>query len=435
MAIFHFSAKIVSRSRGQSAVAKAAYNARDQLTNEKTGERHDYRHKGEVRFSGIFAPKNAPEWAQDRQRLWSEVEKAEKRINSQLAREVEMALPHELTDTQREYLIKDFVRENFVRQGMIADVVIHAPGKEGDMRNHHAHILLTMREIGPEGFGAKMRAFNSKAQLETWREKWEHKVNYYLEKNGHEARIDRRSLEAQGLDREPTIHKGPITTQFEREGVLTERGDRNRDIENRNRQREELKAEHGAVGRELAEATKEQEEAAARQQEEKEQDKMQREAERLEGARERAEPSKDGEAMKAADVAERGITKTADIAGRLTGGFMKAVDRALDFFVGSPPPRKYTPAELARDPAARRENYVQQAAARHRNEVLDRWGEQLKASGNDYSRLSADDVRYLNGADLENIRSHNQDAVWQIVREREKEKEREFGGGGRERER
>ena len=243
MAIFHLTAKIVSRSKGQSAVAKAAYNAHDHLTNDKTGERHDYRHKGEVRFSGIFAPKNAPDWVRERERLWSEVEKAENRKNSQLAREVEVALPNELTEEQRERLVKDFVRENFVRHGMVADVAIHAPSKEGDTRNHHAHILLTMREIGPEGFGAKMRDFNSKAQLDKWRENWERTANRYLEKHGHEARIDRRSLEAQGIDREPTIHKGPITTQFEREGVLTDRGGINRDIETRNRQREELKKE------------------------------------------------------------------------------------------------------------------------------------------------------------------------------------------------
>lgn len=418
MAIFHFTAKIVSRGRGQSVVAKAAYNAHDRLSNEKTGEQHDYRHKGAVKFSGIFALKDAPDWARDRERLWSEVEKAEKRVNSQLAREVEVALPHELTDTQRENLVKDFVRENFMRHGMVADVAIHAPSKEGDARNHHAHILLTMREITPEGFGAKMRELNSKAQLETWRENWERTANRYLKKHGHEARIDRRSLEAQGIDREPTIHKGPITTQFEREGVLTERGGINREIEARNRQREKLKAEHRAVSRDLAKANK-----------------LEREAERLGRARERVEPSKTQQASKAADAAEKGVGKTAHVAGRLTGGFMKAVDKALDFFVGSPPPRKYTALEIARDPEASSAHYAQQAAARQRNRVLDGWGEELKKSGNDYSRLSADDVRFLSGADLENIRAHNEDAVRQIVREREKEKERELGGWGRERER
>lgn len=242
MAIFHLTAKIVSRGKGQSAVAKAAYNARAKLTNATTGISYDYTRKGGAVFEGVFTPKNVPEWARDREQLWSEVERFEKRKDAQLAREVEIALPHELTDEQRRQLVTDYVRENFVRKGMVADVVIHAPCNEGDERNHHAHILLTMREIGPEGFGKKVREWNSAAQLETWRENWAKLANRYLERHGHEARIDHRSLEAQGSDREPTVHVGPTATQFEREGEQTERGDINRDIEKRNHWREQLKA-------------------------------------------------------------------------------------------------------------------------------------------------------------------------------------------------
>lgn len=246
MAIFHLNARIVSRGKGQSAVAKAAYNAHGLLMNENTGDRHDYRYKGEVVFSGIFTPKYAPDWvkelAEDRQALWSAVEGREGRINSQLAREIEIALPYELTDKEREWLVKDFVRENFVRQGMIADVAIHAPSPEGDQRNHHAHILLSMREITPDGFGEKMRELNSRGQLNEWREKWEHIANRYLERFGHEARIDHRTLEAQGIDREATSHVGPTATDFERAGVITERGNMNREIQERNQQRQELTA-------------------------------------------------------------------------------------------------------------------------------------------------------------------------------------------------
>jgi len=256
VAIFHLNAKIVSRAKGQSAVAKAAYNAHDLLTNENTAERHDYRYKGEVLFSGIFTPKYAPDWVQevtkDRAALWSAVEKAETRKNSQLAREIEIALPYELTDKQREYLVKDFVRENFVRHGMIADVAIHKPAPKGDQRNHHAHILLTMRELGPDGFAAKMREFDSKAQLTEWREKWEHLANRCLERFGHAVRIDHRTLEAQGINREPTSHVGPTATDFERDGVKTARGDINREIEERNRQRMQLNAEKKEVMRDLA---------------------------------------------------------------------------------------------------------------------------------------------------------------------------------------
>lgn len=278
MAIYHFTVGIVQRSKGQSAVAKAAYNARAELNNENTGEAHDYTRASGLLFSGIFAPSNAPEWVHDREKLWSEVERRETRKNAQLARNIELSLPHELTDEQRERLLKDFVRENFVRLGMVADASIHAPDREGDERNHHAHILLTMREIGPDGFGAKMRELNSKEQLEKWRENWERTANRYLERHGHEARIDRRSLAAQGIDREPSKHLGPIASQLEREGIKTDRGDINREIADSNEQREMLKEMAGSVERVLAQI--EREEAArrdaAREKEEREKEEKDR---------------------------------------------------------------------------------------------------------------------------------------------------------------
>jgi len=252
MAIFHMTVKIVSRSRGQSAVAKAAYNSRQALTNVGTGEKHDYTRRGGVVFEGIFAPKDAPEWARDRGELWSVVERFEKRKDAQLAREVEIALPHELSSEQQRQLVTDYVRENFIRKGMVADVAIHAPSKEGDQRNDHAHILLTLREIGPEGFGPKVREWNSTAQLETWRENWARTANRYLERYGHEARIDHRTLEEQGSDKEATVHLGPSAMQAEREGEQTERGDLNRRIEERNQRREQLKAAREEIERERA---------------------------------------------------------------------------------------------------------------------------------------------------------------------------------------
>lgn len=270
MAIYHFTAKIVSRSRGQSVVAKAAYNAREALTDERTGENPDYRRKGGIVFSGIFAPKDAPAWAQDRQTLWNEVEKSEKRKNSQLAREVEIALPHELTDQQREYLVKDFVRENFVRHGMVADVAIHAPDKEGDERNHHAHILLGMRELAPDGFGEKLREFNSKKQLEDWREKWEHLANRHLERHGHDARIDRRSLEAQGIEREPPVHLGPDASHMERKGKSSELGDKNRAIEEQSRRRVQLETEQKEIMAALEQAQKTERDRQQQEKDEKE---------------------------------------------------------------------------------------------------------------------------------------------------------------------
>jgi len=222
MAIYHFSVKIVSRGKGQSAVAKAAYNSRERMTDERTGETHDYRRKGGIAFEGIFAPEDAPDWVHDRAELYNEIERAEKRKDAQLLREVEIGLPHELTEEQREGLVKDFVREQFVRKGMVADVAIHEPDREGDERNHHAHILLTMREIGPDGFGDKVREWNGKEQLEEWREAWERTANRYLGRFGHEERIDHRSLEEQGVMRAPTQHQGPDIRQIEARGLLSE---------------------------------------------------------------------------------------------------------------------------------------------------------------------------------------------------------------------
>jgi len=226
MAIYHLNAHVVSRGKGQSAIAKAAYNSRTKLEDERTGLKKDYSRMEGVQFSGIFAPKDAPEWAQDRQQLWNEVERREDESNransAQLAREIRIALPHELTDEQREWLVKDWVREQVTRKGMVADVNIHAPGGDGDDRNHHAHILVTMREIGPDGFGPKVREWNSREQVEQWRESWERMANKQLERHGHDARIDRRSLEEQGIEREPTMHRGPHVDAIERQGIVPE---------------------------------------------------------------------------------------------------------------------------------------------------------------------------------------------------------------------
>jgi hypothetical protein len=252
MAIFHMAVKTVSRGKGQSAIAKAAYNARENIRDERTGEMKSYsRFTGDL-FSGIFAPKNAPEWAKDRAALWNAVEAAEKRKDAQLSREITLGLPHELTDEQRKQLVTDFVREQFQRKGMVADVNIHAPGGKGDDRNYHAHILVTMREIGPEGFGLKVRDWNSKEQLENWREAWERTQNRYLERHGHEARVDRRTLQEQGIDRQPTIHLGPQLSAMERRTEIeTERGNALRDSFSAAQESAKLKIELAQIQRQI----------------------------------------------------------------------------------------------------------------------------------------------------------------------------------------
>jgi hypothetical protein len=262
MAIYRFSVSVVSRGAGQSVIAKAAYNSRDKIRDERTGELKDYSRAGGVLFSGIFAPKDAPAWTRDRAQLWNAVERKEdastRRNQAQLARDIELALPHELTDQQRKLLVTDFVREQFVRNGMVADVNIHAPGGKGDDRNYHAHILVTMREIGPDGFGRKVREWNSKEQLEHWREQWEKIQNRYLERHGHEARVDRRTLEAQGIDREPTTHRGPHVDAMQRKGMDTERGAAARETFYRNLEIDKLKRELAHVQKQIAAAERQQ---------------------------------------------------------------------------------------------------------------------------------------------------------------------------------
>jgi hypothetical protein len=243
MAIFHLNAKVISRGKGQSAVAAAAYRSGDRLRDEQTGEQKFYKQGADrIAFTDIMAPKDAPEWAHDRNRLWNEAERAEKRKDAQLAREIEIALPHELTEQQREWLVKDFAREAFVRQGYAVDIAIHAPYKDSDDRNHHAHLMVTMRTLGPDGFAAKKdRALNGKAQLGDWREQWAHLANRHLERHGHEERIDHRSLKEQGAEREPTTHLGYAANEMAQRGAQSDRMDALQDVLKRNEIRVDMK--------------------------------------------------------------------------------------------------------------------------------------------------------------------------------------------------
>jgi len=241
MAIYSLSADVFSRSKGHRATAAAAYRAGVEIHDQTIGERFDYRRKRGIVHAEIMAPENAPDWMHDREALWNAVELQETRSNSQLAREVMVALPHELDAQQRLELVRGFVQSEFVDAGMVADVTIHAPSRQGDGRNHHAHIMLTMRPIEGDGFGAKKaREWNSDELLQHWREAWAQRSNAALEAAGFDARIDHRSLEAQGIDHEPTEHMGKNATNAERKGETTERGDRNRDARERNREMDAL---------------------------------------------------------------------------------------------------------------------------------------------------------------------------------------------------
>ena len=253
MAIFRFSAGVIKRSAGRSATGAAAYRAGMEITDARTGQTFDYTRKGGVLHTAILTPDNAPAWMQDRAKLWNAVELGEKRHDAQLAREVQLALPHELTAAQQIVLAHEFAAAEFVSRGMVADIAIHGPDREGDERNVHAHIMLTMREIDGGDFGQKAREWNAKPLLEHWREAWADHANRALEREGHAARIDHRTLEAQGIDREPSIHLGPNAMEMERRGISTDRGDHNRLIAANDELRRQIGVELADVTRQIAE--------------------------------------------------------------------------------------------------------------------------------------------------------------------------------------
>ena len=230
MAIYHLSVKAVSRSAGRSSTAAAAYRAGCEITDRRTGEVHDYTRKRGVESADMVLPDGAPKWATDRAALWNAAEAAERRKDACVAREFEVALPSELSPEERRRLAVDFAKEMANAEGCAVDVAIHAPGKDGDNRNHHAHILRTTRKVGPEGLTDKLDTEKSGRKrgddLAAVRERWAELVNERLAENGIEARVDHRSLEAQGIDREPTSHKGPAVAGMERRGAPTEVGQR-----------------------------------------------------------------------------------------------------------------------------------------------------------------------------------------------------------------
>ena len=197
MAIYHLRASVISRSQGRSATAAIAYRVAERITDRRTGLVFDYAAKAGVEHTEILAPSHAPDWVSDRSELWNRVEEAETRKNSQVAREVRVALPDELSHAERVELVRGFAQAQFVDRGMVADVAIHAPGREGDERNHHAHILLTTRAVDADGFTAKNRDWNKVEVLESWREAWARDTNAALERAQVAERVDHRTLAAQ----------------------------------------------------------------------------------------------------------------------------------------------------------------------------------------------------------------------------------------------
>lgn len=228
MAIFHLSVKAVSRSDGRTATAAAAYRSGALITDGRTGEVHDYRRKRGIVHAEVVRPAGpAFAWAADRAALWNAAEAAERRKDACVAREYEVALPAELSDEQRRRLVLQFAQGMADQEGCAVDVAIHRPGREGDSRNHHAHILRTTRKVADDGtLSAKLdtekAGRNRRADLEALRASWADLCNEHLQEAGIDAQVDHRSLKDQGVERVPTSHLGPAVTALERRGQRTQ---------------------------------------------------------------------------------------------------------------------------------------------------------------------------------------------------------------------
>jgi Ti-type conjugative transfer relaxase TraA len=238
MAIYHLSMKPMSRSSGRSAVAAIAYRAAEKLTNERDGIEHDFTRRQGVEHAEIVLPEGiaaGADWARERAALWNAAERAEARKDARVAREIEVALPHELTAVQRQELTREFSQSLADRYGVAVDFAIHSPHGHTDIRNHHAHIMLTTRKVGEWGLGEKseLELENKKLaalglptthdQLRDKRIAWEQRSNTHLARAGFDLRIDHRSHQERGLELEPTQHMGVHATQMERRNKLVSR--------------------------------------------------------------------------------------------------------------------------------------------------------------------------------------------------------------------
>lgn len=250
MAIYHMNAQIIGRSSGRSSTSAIAYRAGIKILDERTGVIHDYTQKKDVDYTVILTPNEVGEWAKDREVLWNKVEESEKRKDSQTAREINIAIPIELSKLEGRELVINYAQENFVDNGMIADICFHGVGSE----NPHAHIMLTTRELEQDGFGKKNRDWNKKELIETWRESWANHCNKSLQLAGSQERVDHRTLKAQGIDREPTIHLGHIAHAMEQKGRESERGNINRHVLENNKNLQNAKKELQKINEILKEA-------------------------------------------------------------------------------------------------------------------------------------------------------------------------------------
>ncbi len=244
IAIYHASLKTFARARGQSATGAAAYRMGIAIHDARTGRTHDYRRKSGVEKFKTYVPDDAPAWAREAGLLWNAAEAAEKRSNSIVARELEVALPAELTPSQRGELAEELACFLVDRYRVAVTASIHSPGKQGDQRNHHVHLLFATRALGPDGFGAKTRVLDERVsgpqEVRWMREKVAALTNGHLRRAGVAERVDHRTLKTQAVEaaergdvrgvllasREPTVHCGPAATAMARRGVRSDRATR-----------------------------------------------------------------------------------------------------------------------------------------------------------------------------------------------------------------
>ena len=243
MAIYHLNAKVISRSNGQSATEAAAYRAAEKIYDERTGETFNYTRKKRVYATEILTPNNAPDWMLDRSRLWNAAELFEKRSNSRTAREFDIALPTELTNPQKQDLVRNFVQDNFINKGLVADLAFH----DINTHNPHVHIMITTRTVDENGLGAKDRSLDKKDFLLKLRESWATYTNDALESIGSSEKIDHRTLEEQNITRIPQIHLGANVAAMMKLDIATERGDEYLEIQTTNQQIEALEKQLVAV--------------------------------------------------------------------------------------------------------------------------------------------------------------------------------------------
>lgn len=275
--ICHFAVKSIQRSQGRSVTASVAYRDGDKIKDERTGETFDYTHRSGVEHSENIIPEGMIK-SYTNSELWNAAELAERKSNSVVGREYVVALPCELTPEERKKLAVEFARKIVERYGVAANVAVHKPGKEGDHRNYHAHIMTSTRVLRADGFGAKTRILDvrqtSRVEISALRDMWAGMSNAYLERAGSDRRMDARSFAERGMEREPEIHLGPTATAIERrhgrweragagpEPPVSERGDANRKVRELNAliaERDALSADIGGreeppIGENRAEA-------------------------------------------------------------------------------------------------------------------------------------------------------------------------------------